>query len=277
VLFSALHCGSVTPTAGFDLGPEELVQADGFDIEVPGYSVPSFIFWDGDDLRDLVVGEGGGGIPEGKVRIYLNIGTEDDPLFADYFYAQSADSDLVLPAGGCLGVFPRVVYWDSCGRRDLLVGLADGEIWFFENVGSQNEPYFEEGTPVEVGETGFKEVIDVGSRPTSSVVDWNNDGMKDLVAGALDGLVRIYINEGTNHFPDFITVEFAQADSGDLEGAARSRVFVCDWTGDGLADVLVGSNDGLIRLYQGIGVGPIISRDEVPPSAVDVHFGSLDS
>ena len=86
--------------AGLVLGPEELVQAGGVNIAVPGYSVPSFIYWDGDNLKDLVIGEGGGGVTEGKVRVYLNVGSEFDPQFADYFYVQSGVSDLIVPGSG---------------------------------------------------------------------------------------------------------------------------------------------------------------------------------
>jgi hypothetical protein len=82
------------------LGPEELVEAGGAVIEVPGYSVPSFTHWDDDGLKDLIVGEGGGVATDGKVRVYLNTGTASDPNFGDYFYAQSEGADLVRPGEG---------------------------------------------------------------------------------------------------------------------------------------------------------------------------------
>ena len=81
-------------------GPEEIVQAGGIDIDVPGFSVPSLVHWDGDELPDLVVGEGGLGLDDGKVRVYLNIGSVQSPVFGDYFYAQSNGSDLASPSGG---------------------------------------------------------------------------------------------------------------------------------------------------------------------------------
>jgi hypothetical protein len=91
-----------SPPAGADLvlGPEELVQAGGVDIDVPGYSVQSFVPWDGDTRLDLIVGEGGGGYPEGRVRAYLNVGTGAAPEFADYSYVQSEGVDLILPGSG---------------------------------------------------------------------------------------------------------------------------------------------------------------------------------
>jgi hypothetical protein len=81
------------------LGPEELVQASGADIEVPGWSVPSFAHWNGDGLKDLVVGEGGVAV-DGKVRVYLNVGEPGAPQFSDFFYAQSEGADLTVPGAG---------------------------------------------------------------------------------------------------------------------------------------------------------------------------------
>ena len=97
---TSLFVLTVPAAAQLSLGPEELVPADGIAIQVPGYSVPSFVFWDGDDLKDLVIGEGGGGVAEGKVRVYLNIGSPTVPQFSSYFYAQSNGADLVSPGGG---------------------------------------------------------------------------------------------------------------------------------------------------------------------------------
>jgi hypothetical protein len=85
---------------GLVLGPEQAVQAGGADISVPGYSVPSFVHWDDDGLKDLVVGEGSGITGFGRVRIYLNTGTPGDPRFTSYFYAQSDGLDLQSPGGG---------------------------------------------------------------------------------------------------------------------------------------------------------------------------------
>ena len=79
-----------------DLGPEEVLQAGGSSIAVPGYSVPSFSLWNGDSLPDLIVGQGDGSSP-GKVRVYLNSGTNGSPVFQGYSFAQSSGADLSLP------------------------------------------------------------------------------------------------------------------------------------------------------------------------------------
>jgi hypothetical protein len=294
------------------LGPEELVQAAGVDIARPGYSVPSFVDWDNDGVNDLVIGEGGASFTR-KVRVYKNVGSASAPQFSGFTYVQSNGSDLTFPAvSGCLGCFPRVVYWDGDGKKDLLIGLADGTVKIFRNTGTDENPTFDAGTFVQVGPSGSKTAMDVGDRATPCVVDWNNDGKKDLVVGALDGKIHLFINEGTDAVPDFRVQTFAQANGSnllvsagrsspdvldldgdgkkdiltgdtngqlffysntgtdsepnfagyefvesygvpiDLPGTPRSRPFVCDWTGDGYPDVLIGAGDGKVHLYQSV-------------------------
>jgi len=302
----------MAPNDGFgsllNLGAEELVQAGGIDIAVPGYSVPSYVDWNNDGAKDLIVGEGSGAYP-GKVRVYLNIGTQSNPQFSSSFYAQSDGADLTCPGSGCLGCFPRAVYWNADAHKDLLIGQTDGTVKIYLNTGTDT---FDDGAFLQVGQPGAKTNINVGARATSTVVDWDNNGAKDLVTGAYDGKIHIFLNEGTDTLPDFRSETFAQEDgfalavpssrsspvildldgdgnkdiltgntygqllfyssvgtdaapafSGyslvdsdgvpiDLAGSSRSRPFVCDWTGDGYLDVLIGASDGKVHLYQSI-------------------------
>ncbi|MCX5638723.1 MAG: VCBS repeat-containing protein [Planctomycetota bacterium] len=293
-----------------NLGPEEFVEANGVDIGVGTYSVPSYVDWNNDGLEDLIIGCG-----DGKVRVYLNVGTESTPQFSGYFYAKSNGVDLYCPPAGCMGCFPRVVYWDADPNKDLLVGQADGTVKIFLNTGTDENPTFDGGTLVQWGQPGAKQNINVGGRATPTVVDWNNDGKKDLVVGALDGKINIFLNGGADTAPDFFTRTWAQADGSslvvppsrsspvildldgdgkkdlltgnyngellfysnvatdigpafsgyvrvdsngvpiDLSGTPRSRPFVCDWTGDGYLDVLIGEGDGKVHLYRNIPPG----------------------
>jgi len=309
---------AVTAEVGADplnLGAEQRVQANGTDITVPGYSVPSYVDWNNDGLKDLIVGQGSGS-QTAKVRIYLNGGTASAPQFSDYVYAQSNGADLTVPGNGCLGVFPRVVYWDTDDRKDLLVGLADGTMKIYLNTGTDDAPVFDGGTTLQVGFVGSKVDMDVGDRATATLVDWDNDGLNDLVVGALDGKIRVYHNcgcsktepqfyyaqsggspvqedgsdlvvpekrsspvvvdldgdgkkdiltgdtegqllfyrnVGTDEAPSFSGYSLVESDGVpiNLPDTPRSRPFVCDWTGDGRPDVLLGAGDGKIRLYQG--------------------------
>jgi hypothetical protein len=234
------------------LGPEEIVKTTtGAEITVTPYSVPSFVCWNGDALKDLVIGEGSS---TGKVRVYLNVGTPGNPQFSNWFYAQAAGADLAMAGGGCMGLFPRVVYWEDDNRKDLLVGSSYGTIRLFRNVNTDDEPKFDGGTNLQVGPPGAKSDIYVGSRATPGTVDWNNDGKKDLVVGAMDGKIRVFINEGTDTSPGFRTQAFAQNNGADLVvPLGRSSPVVADLDADGRKDLLAGDTEGQLLLYRNTG------------------------
>lgn len=244
--------------AGGDLRltPEVYVEDAGVPIDVPGYSVPSLADLDDDGRQDLVVGEGSA---TGKVRIYPNVGTAAAPAFGGYFYAQADGSDLTEPGGGCLGIFPRAVLWDGDGRPDLIAGRSDGTIKLFTNTSTGQWPAFDAGVLLEVGPEGSKVPIDVGSRATATVADWNEDGRKDVVAGGLDGKIHVFLNEGTDDAPDFLVQSFAQEGGSDLlVPSARSSPHVLDFDHDGRKDLLTGNTNGQLLFYANVGT------DEAP-------------
>jgi WD40 repeat protein len=240
-----------------NLGPEEIIRADGQDIEVPGYSVPSLADWNNDNLKDLIVGEGGG-FEDGRIRVYLNVGTESEPAFSQYFYVQSDEDDLTCPESGCMGCFPRVVYWDADMRKDLLIGQADGTIKIFLNKGTDEEPSFEAGRFITAGPDN--ENLDVGARATPTLTDWNNDGMIDLVVGSYDGKIRVYLNDGlSGGIPPGFGLSMPSGNVVLQNGedlvvpSRRSSPEVLDLDGDGKKDLLTGNTEGQLLFYRNIG------------------------
>jgi hypothetical protein len=262
-----LFGGSLLPASAWadafvlHFGPEEIIQANGNDIVVPGYSVPSFVDWNNDDLQDLVIGEGGATetVTPAKVRVYLNRGTEAQPLFRDYFYVQANGKDLTLTPQGCMGCFPRVVDWNADGKKDLLVGVAEGTLKIFLNIASDNEPAFDGGTNIRVGPGNYLE-LNVGGCPCLNVLDWNDDSKVDLVVGSEDGRIHVFTGCGCGGDvrPQFQLSKpsgvFVQEDGRDLavpSTCASPVVMALD--GDARKDLLVGNADGQILFYANVG------------------------
>ncbi len=55
--------------------------------------------------------------------------------------------------------------------------------------------------------------IDVGYYASPCVVDWDGDGLKDLITGQFSyGRIRFYKNEGTNEEPILNSFSYLQAD-----------------------------------------------------------------
>lgn len=270
VLIMTVLTGSISFAWEYSVSGEYLVGvgSPAVDIDVYGYSVPSLADWNNDGLDDLIVGcrDFVGcetGICEfGKVRIYLNTGTKEVPLFDDYSFAQVISGDLAVTNGGCLDCFPRVVYWDDDDRKDLVVGLSNGTVILYLNIGTDEAPVFDSGSNLQVGPAGSKIDIMVMYRATPCIVDWDNDGRKDLLVGCLDSKLNLYINEGTNSSPDFIFSSSIQSGGADLiVPSGRSSPFVVDLTGDGKKDILTGNTDGQVLLYANVGT------DELPEFA----------
>jgi hypothetical protein len=158
-----------------------------------------------------------------------------------------------------MGVFPRVVDADNDGRKDLLIGEAEGTIRLYRNINTDNDPQFDGGTLLQVGFPGSKLDIDVGQRPTPAIVDWNNDGRRDIVAGSKDGKIHLFINEGTDSAWDFRLEQFIQEDGTDMiVPSLRASPEIMDLDGDGVKDLLSGNTEGQLLLYRNIG------SDEAP-------------
>jgi len=241
------------------LGPERFVQANGADIVVPGYSVPSFVDWNNDGLKDLLVGQGGN-YNSPAVRVYLNQGSPSEPVFSTYSYVKTSGGDPVGYVGhecscAALGLYPRAVYWDGDARKDLLVGQLDGTVMIYRNVGTDAQPVFDDGTFLQALEGDQKVNIDVGDIAAPTVVDWDNDGLRDLLVGQEAGGLYWYPNAGSNTQPDFQEgVEIGVEGGGSFVVAhQQSTPVIMDLDGDGRKDLLTGNLPGQLLFYPNVG------------------------
>jgi len=144
----------------------------------------------------------------------------------------------------------------------VILGDSEGYVHIHLNVGTAAQPRFDTGARVQVGPPGNKFDLNVGYRATPCVVDWNEDGLFDLLVGALDGKLRLYLNEGGSLPPDFRHTLFVSDGSGDLlVPFGYSSPTMADFDGDGTKDLICGNAEGELYYYanHGTHAAPVFS------------------
>lgn len=147
---------------------------------------------------------------------------------------------------------PAMPDWDEDGRRDLIVGGNDGRVRYYRNEGTDSAPDFQ---VVDFVQNNGMILVVAGGRSTPVIADLDGDGKKDLLTGNTAGAVRLYSNVGTNSAPTFAGSVSVLTDGVPLflNSPGRSKPSLCDWTGDGLHDLLIGGGDRKVHLFQGVG------------------------
>jgi len=215
------------------LQPAVTLQAGAAPLYVGDQAIPCVTDWNGDGLKDLIVGYRFAD----KLAVFLNVGTDTQPVFQSSTNLQAAGADIQWPSTGCGAPAPWVCDYDQDGRRDLLVGTgAEGYVYFYRNVGSDAQPLLASGVRLTVGAAALA----VPARATPYVHDWDEDGLPDLLCGAGDGQIYFFRNIGTTRAPDYAPAVLLRPGGVMLNLGIRSAVRVFDWDGDGRKD-LVGS------------------------------------
>ncbi len=172
---------------------------------------------------------------------------------------------------------PFVVDYNLDGRKDLLVGTYEGKIVIFINKGTDKTPQFS-------GYSFLKEKgkdIDVGSHAAPFMVDYNNDGLSDLLVGNREGYLIYYENKGSNHNPLFSSPVVLQDANGlDIAVDSYSTPSVLDWNHDNKKDIVLGSGSGTLSLYlnKGSDSDPSFSPPlPIEAEGTEVNVGSFAS
>jgi len=155
------------------------VKAGGFPFAATGgFSMPEVVDWNNDGKKDLLVGNG-----NGTIHLLLNTGTDANPSFASATTLKVGATTTDLSVGSSGRASPVVVDWNHDGKKDLIVGETYGSLLYFENVGTDAAPKFNQN-PVVL--TSGSSQISVGYYSRLDVCDWDNDGTPDLLSGYED-------------------------------------------------------------------------------------------
>lgn len=228
--------------SGFDLGTKQLIAGeDGNALRHPSIN-PSVAAYPGGLIA----------CGEGSLYFYRFTGRwtkAGAPVFANPVSVLQEHADLyagTLPS-------PTTVDWNGDGVLDILAGNSEGFVLFFENIGSNDEPRLLPGTRVQAGGReiqvqagysgslqGFQEARWGYLSPNA--IDWNEDGMPDLITGDITGDYLIYLNRGTQTQPRLEAARPLYCDGIDLHGMWRCRPAVAK-IGGRMALVIVDGDD----------------------------------
>ena len=212
--------------------------------------------FDGDGIQDIVSG-GYMGVPffirgtaEGWANPIVLRDRENKHLETGRYWDPDSKkhSDGKIPQGGSKdrAYAALAVDWDADGDLDLLRGTSKGYLVLRLNEGSQGQAAF----------ATKSEALGIqlpGGYAMPVAIDWDGDGLWDLISGDKKGGVYWFKNSGTKGAPKFEGTATQLVPSSEEEGkgrASHAQVEVCDWDGDSDLDLLVGDRAGYVWLYR---------------------------
>lgn len=148
-------------------------------------SSPVVVDWNNDGLLDLLIGNEA--TAQG-IRLYLNSGTTTEPVLTTWSYIQSSGSNI-----NRYRCCPQVYDMNGDGKKDLIMGENDAQIYYYENTGTDADPAFSGYEAIQ--SNGIN--LDLYSGTRLWVNDWDEDGTPDLLVSDFNGFVHMFIADLT--------------------------------------------------------------------------------
>lgn len=234
------------------------------DIDVGEDAAPVFRDVNGDELRDLVIGNAAGELkcflaPYFKENQDFETGDIGTLAFAEgqgFSLTGAEDGSITVITNGEIDTQlednlnrikvegnSRPIFEDVTGDGlpDLLIGASDGTISVYQNHGTIGDWWFVSYST----ETERKFDDDVGYLSSSCIEDVNGDDVNDIVCGAKDALeLKIYYG------PEYTdTGGFTYASDFEFGNSGTMVPALGDYNGDGRCDHAVGFDDGTVQVF----------------------------
>ena len=281
------------------------------DVKFGALATPYAIDWDGDGDEDLITGNSAG-----YIAFIENLGGTPARWAAPRYL--SAAGKLIREQAGPNGSIQgpaeakwgysilSVADWDGDGLPDIMTNGIWGKVVWYRNIGTRRAPRLAAGQPVELTlpagapnpapawnwwKPKGSELVSQW-RTTPQMIDWNGDGLIDLVMSDADGYLalyerkraangsltlspaqRVFWSEGTSSFdsngkPTNNTSGLLRLNDGVYGRGGRRTFCVADWDGDGKPDILLNSAPN-VNFFRNLGknvAGQWAFRDEGPVS-----------
>lgn len=159
--------------------------------------------------------------------------------------------------GGSL-VVPNVVDWDGDGALDIVAGNSEGRLLFYKNNGTDQKPDFAAPKPVEAA--GVPILLRPGYHVVQGpfeaswgylcpkVIDWNGDGLLDVVTSGSRAKYEVMLNRGTKTQPRLDNPVAIKCDNLELWGTWRVRPAIA--TIDGRNHMVIMDDKNSLHLYR---------------------------
>lgn len=237
-------------------------------IETYGAPNPCFMDFDGDGDLDLICGNF-----MDNLMWYENIGTRTAPRYSGAKILANKNGFIRFHVQM---IVPIAVDFNQDGHPDIIVGDEDGRVAWIEHTGR----VFPNGMPEFKDPVYFKQQADLlkfGALVTPVSVDWDGDGLEDLMAGNTAGNIAFIKNLGGSGpngsckpgespkwaAPQMIRVNgedfrIMAGHNGSIQGPCESKwgytvINVADWDGDGALDIIFNSIWGKVQWLKNLG------------------------
>ncbi|GAA4441028.1 VCBS repeat-containing protein [Ravibacter arvi] len=245
--------------------PRYFQQKAGF-IKFGALPTPFSVDWDDDGDQDIVIGNSAG-----YIGFIENRGGKGVPDFAPPRYLE-ADGKVIRIQAGQNGSIQgpaeakwgyttlSVADWDGDGLKDLIVNSIWGKVQWYKNTGTKGAPRLASAAPVQVDWKGpapkpawnwwvpGPAELSTQWRTTPFAVDWNKDGLTDLVMLDHEGYLAFFerFKKGSEHplrpgnrifcLEDGTPLRLNQKNAG---GSGRRKFTLMDWDRDGDLDLVI--------------------------------------
>ena len=251
--------------------PPRYFQQEAAELKFGALATPFGFDWDGDGDMDLLSGNTAGyigwfenlsgpSVAKPKFAAPKHLAVNSQPLRI----MAGENGSIQGPAEAKWGYSTfTVADWDSDGRPDLIVNSILGDVVWYRNTGTRQAPALSPAQPIEVEWTSPQPSLAWGWRkPTGKAlltqwrttpvaVDWNHDGLIDLVMLDHEGYLAFFERERRDGKlvvlpPQRVFTDEAnkplRLTAGTAGKSGRRKLCIVDWDGDGKLDLLVNSS-----------------------------------